>query len=287
MAKKAAVRGNNKNELVEKKVYNPPAVQENSLALPDYLQDDQMEGVADLKRYVVPPRLKIVQAQSGEQYDLFGEGDVLLVPQMILVAKAGAPFHIIPIFQFTEFCVWNPWIMKSQLPVIRKRTTDPTSDIAMRARNQDHWFDICPEAPPQKQSDEKYKIRFCEHINFMCVLTGDHELAGNPFVISFHHSGFRDGQNLSGLIAMRRASIYAGQYECVTEERKNDIGSWMGLRLQNPSADSGVPPWVSADDLPVVKNMFNSWQEIFKRGDLRPEYEDDTEETVKDAKGKF
>ena len=291
MAKQAAQAKNSGKDLVKKPQpaqNNPLAALNQNLTLPDYLQDDQMEGVEGLGRYVVPPRLKIVQAQSGEQFAEFDIGTVLLVPQMIVVANVGQPFYIIPFFMFAEFCTWNPWVMKAQLPTIRNRTFDPTSEIAIKSRNKETWFEICPEAPQNKQNDEKYKIRHCEHINYMCVLTGDHELAGTPFVISFHHSGFRDGQNLASLIKLRRASIYAGQYECKTESRNNDLGNWEGLAISNPSAESGVSPWVSPEDLPILKSQYQSYQEMFTSGSLRPEYEDETQEAgAPSSGGKF
>lgn len=261
--------------------------------LPAHLQQYTGEtGLENLKQYVVPPRLKIVQDQSGDQYKDFNTGDIILVPQMIMIAESGQPFYITPIFTYTEFCIWNPWILKGQIPIIRERSIDPKSDIARRSRNKETWFATCPEAPQAKQKDEKYQLRYCEHVNYICSLEAGHEMSGTPFVISFHHSGFFDAQKWASLITMRsnngRIPIFAGVYEAKSVERSNNQGHWMGLDITNPSLEAtqrGIPLWVPDDRFQTFVNFFKSFKDLHDHGDLRAEYDDDIQDAeVVDSK---
>lgn len=274
-------------------------------AMPSYLQkykpdDNKPTGLQDLQKYWVPPRLKIVQSQSGEQYKKnFQVGDVLLVPQMSLVAHSGESFWITPIFQYTEFCLWNPYGMKGQLSAIRERSTDPSSQIARRARSKKEadWYEICPESPKTKQNDPQYMLRNCEHINYICVLrfNGEkpkhpaNELVNNPFVISFHHASFWEGKQLSTLILNRQQAIFACQYELTSADKSNAKGNWKGLNINNPSMDSGMTGFVdSEEDFLAYRTMYETIQRQFVEGEIRTEYEDEEEsEPVADSAGKF
>lgn len=302
---KAVSKNQNENQNLPANIQPQNLVPSNA---PSYLQKyDAPQGsvpdsLSNLARYWVPPRLKIVQAQSGDQYKDFEVGDVLLVPQMTLIAKNNQPFWITPIFMAVEFCVWNPYGLKGQLPVIRDRSTDPDSNIAKRARskNKDSWYDFCPEAPPAKKDDPQFKLRYCEHINYYCTLSfnnnqPDHpanSYARTPFVISFHHAGFYDGQNLCTLVLSRRKQSYADIFECRTVDRSNNLGKWKGLQIANPSLDSKMPAFVEDEqEFLDYKALYDSIQSKFDSDSIRVDYEDDAAElaasSVPDSKGKF
>lgn len=276
-------------------------------SLPAYLQKKQLEnagqspvGLTSLEQYWVPPRIKIVQAQSGDVYKKdFKVGDVVFVPERTLVAHAGEPFWITPVFQYTEYCTWNPYGMKGQMPVIRERTVNFDSKIAQKARSrkEDDWYEVCPEAPKGKQNDRQYMLRHCQHINFICVLRLNKNqpqhpanvLANNPFVISFHHSGFYEGSQLSTLIVNRRLDIYAGQYELKTSDKTNPKGTWKGFDINNPSFESKMGPVVlEEEDYLSYERLYKKLQSQFEAGEIKADYEDDLEnEPVVDSAGKF
>jgi hypothetical protein len=232
---------------------NEVAVQDEqlgTLSVPSFMQNDAQIGTEVLRQYVIPPRVKVVQPTSKEPFSkLFNVGDVVLVPQMVTVAPVilddkkrptdtGTPFHFIPVFFFAEWCIWNPYQLKGSLPPIRERTIDPKSEIAIRARNPETRLAPCPE-------DQKWNIRYCEHLNYCVVLTGEGMAAGTPVVMSFVRSEHRAGSNFASLIKMRRAPIFGCQFEAVSRYRKNDQGEWYGIDVMNPSVESDMGGWVT------------------------------------------
>lgn len=260
--------------------------------LPAHLQNrEKVVGLDNLKQYYTPPRLKIIQAQSGDQYVDFKAGDTLLLPQNDLITKSGEPFYIVPFMQFSEYCVWNPYAMKGQLPVIRERTFDYDSPIAKRARleKKEARLEVCPEAPKAKQGEQNFKLTYCEHINFYCILL-NHELSGNPFLISFHHAGFYDGKNFATLIFNRRRDIFAHVYEAKTVDKSNQLGKWKGLQLTNPSSEAGFGEgnFTPADLFYACEEFYNSQFKKFEAGEIRPDYEEEVaEENAPVDSGKF
>jgi hypothetical protein len=214
--------------------------------LPAFMHEDRDMGVKELRQYIVPPRIKIVQPQSGEPFKpQFNEGDVVLVPQMVQVApimlengrptKNGTPFHFIPVFFFPEWCCWNSILMKGSVPAIRERSFDPMSMIAQRSRSEQTRFAPQPEQP----NNPKMQLRFLEHLNFVVVLLGENEVAGIPTVISFLSGEHKTGSTLSSLITMRRCPIFGCQFEAAARYRTNAKGQWYGLDITNPSIQSG------------------------------------------------
>lgn len=284
---------------------NLPSVVKSQSALPEYLQtyvkEHQSSELADLSKYWVPQRLKTKQAQSGDQYKDYHDGDVLLVPEMVLIAHAGEPFWITPIYQFTDFCKWSPYGMKGQMRVIAERTSDMNSTLAKRAmsRKEDDWYEICPEAPKARQGDRQFQYRYCEHINFVVVLRANekfpdhpaHRYLNNPFVISFHHSGFYEGKQFATLIQNRRLPWGATQFELFTKDKSNSQGTWKGMIVSNPSFESGMSPVVTDEkDFKFYRSIYEDCKAKDEADEIRVDYEDDTSEDnepVVDAAGKF
>lgn len=236
-------------------------------------------GVSELVKYIVPPRLKVVQPLSNtELKTVFNEGDAVIVPQMSLLAPikltdnhkpsielGGEPFNFIPVFFFAEWLTWNPIEMKGALPAIRDRSLDPKSPLAFKARSQATWFEPCPEK-------RDFNVRHVEHLNFLVMLVGEHELADTPFIISFSRSGHKDGSNLAQLIKMRKAPIYGCQFEGRVTWRENSKGQWWGVACTNPST---VPSFVTDQALyNALKAKNKEFAEAHSGGIIRPEYDD-------------
>lgn len=258
--------------------------------LPAHLQvaESSGAGLGMVTQYLVPPRIKIVQPQSGQDIkSMSREGDVVVVPNKIMVAPLqldpqthrpldiGTPFQFVPIFFYPEWCVWNPYQMKDTLPTIRDRTTNPNDRIAKRAKNSALWSDVCPE-------NKEFRIRFCEHLNFVVMLTGGHELFGTPIVMSFAKSMHRSGTDFLSLINQRgRVDLYGMQFEAATKLFPKDANQyWYKLHVANPAPP--VSPWQTSPELHAhLAQLHQQFADAYQSGTLQTEYDDD--EGVVDA----
>lgn len=249
--------------------------------VPDFMRQHDM-GVEDLSQFIIPPRVKLVQKQSGAPFeDLFSPGDVVVVPQMLKVAgtqdKAGEPFHFIPLFFYPEWALWNPLELRGQQPAIRQRTTDPRSPMVAKCRDSSLWLEPCPEMPDKN-------CRYVEHLNFIIMLLGDHQAAGIPIVMSFARAEHRSGSNFAALIKMRRAPLYGCHFEARAAYRSNNKGQWYGLDITNPAADSGVLPFVQDQaTFETLKAHYEELKKAHAESKIRVDYEDAPDTTPSDT----
>jgi len=214
--------------------------------LPQFMQEAQVWGIEDLGRYIVLPRVKVVQRQSSSEILRDHDpGDVIVVPQTFLIASVemdgdgrplnhGEPFRFVPLFFYAEWCTWNPYELKGSLPAIRERSLDPASALAEKARTPSKRFEPCPESASGKQCQN------VEHLNFVISLVGDNPLAGTPLVISFCRAEHYAGSTFAALIKMRKAPLFGCQFEAATRHRTNAKGNWFGIDVSNPAKESGV-----------------------------------------------
>lgn len=273
-----------KTELEVKKV--------SALAIPDFMQGTEHLGTEDLGQFIVPPRLKVVQKQSGDAFSEFDPGDVIAVPQMILVSPIkkddrgrglpeGEPFFFTPIFFFPEWCLWNPLETKGTLPAIRERTTDPKSPIAVKSKNQATWFEPCPESP-------EHECRYVEHLNFVVVLRGEHEMAGIPVVMSFSRSEHRYGSSFAALLKMRKAPIFGCQFQAQVGYRTNAKGQWHGIAVTNPAGETGITPFIQDEQtFRLYEGLHKEMKLAYEAGKVQVDYDDVVEPEPTDAKGEF
>jgi len=252
-------------------------------------------GVEDLSQFVTPPRVKIVQKQASAMLlERFTPGDVIIVPQQVLVAPiarnekgkvldTGVPFFFTPVFFFPEWCLWNPIKMKGSLPAIRERSLDPKSPIAVKSKSVATWKEPCPE-------NRECDCRYVEHLNFVCVLASDeHELAGTPIVLSFSRAEHKSGSNLASLIKLRRAPIYGCQFMGVVGHRTNSQGDWFGIDAVNPAGDSGITPFVMDETrFKALAALHEEMRTAHESAKIRVDYDEAEEEApTADSKGEF
>lgn len=247
--------------------------------LPDFMREDAASGTEDLGQYVRPPRLKVIQKSAHPPLcDNFSTGDVIMMPQQLLVApvnkeaKAGESFFFNPVFFFAEYVSWNPIQLKGKEPAIIERSFDRNSAVAQKARDPDRRKEVMnPDAAPDKQMF----IRHVEHLNFIGLLV-DHEYSGLPIVLSFSKGEARTGQNFASLIKMRRGPLWGMQFECFSKHRPGTgEGDWYGIDVINPSEESGVTPWIldeaaykrRCDLHEELKEQFESRLIIVEHGD--------------------
>lgn len=257
--------------------------------LPAHLQRESgapARGTELLSKYVVPPRIKIVQQlKLSELFQNYPEGTALMVmqPQMQIVAEMqfnqmhqptqGKPFYFCPLFFYPEFCIWNPLKARGQLPTIRDRSTDPDGQIARMARTPGLREQVCPEMPEEK-------ITFNEHLNFIVIIIyHDNPEVFKPALISFVRGEHRTGRKLAEWITARRADMFGCVFQAFVEKHKNTKGqNWYGFNIDNPAE---ISPWIEdAAIFGEFERLHVQYRDNHKQGLLQASYDDDDLATV-------
>lgn len=246
-------------------------------ALPEFMADEEIIGLEALTEFIVPPFIKIVQKQSGEELlQYFSPGDVILTPANAMVVEmprnnkgriiegARSAFQIVPVLFYPEWLTWNPIELKGVQPAIVYRTMDPNDPVAAKARNAKLRTEPHPTSP-------QYNIRHVEHLNFLVILY-KHSLGPEPAILSFSRSAWKYGSKFANLIKMRHASLFGCVFDVVLAQRRNDQGDWWGFDVCNPENGS---PWVEKDEYEVFKDLHTKLDESKEK--LRAQYETVTE----------
>jgi len=266
------------------------------LALPDFMKSDVNAGTENLGTYIRPPRIKVVQRNSGPTLlERFTPGDTIILPQGVLIAgikknsagrpeSSGEPFYFTPILFFPEFVAWNPLETRGSEPAVLERSFDPKSQVAERARSEKL------RQVPHATLPGKF-ISYVEHLNFVVVLYGEHEAAGTPMILSFARAEHKHGSNLCSLIKMRRAPIYGCQFQAIVGQRNNNKGNWLGIDVINPAGDSGVTPFVNDPArYAALKELHDEYKKAHDAAALQVDYEEtdgDAVDAVSPGKQEF
>jgi hypothetical protein len=250
--------------------------------LPDYLSTEvEKVGVDQIKNFVKPPRLKVIQAQSDSTFtDQFQPGDVIIVPQMLLVSplgkdasngkpnEVGQPFTVQPIFFFPEWCVWNPLETKGTLPMLGERSLDPNGQLAIYSRDPSKREFVCPTAP-------QYKCKIQEHLNFVFLIDGEAVIA------SFHRGSYTAGQTLLTLIQMRDKSLFACKFQAQSTFQSNKKGKWYGLTFTNPTKPA--PAWASKEEYELGAELHRKFSEAHAANTLIVDHEAESESVAESS----
>jgi len=215
------------------------------MQLPSFMQEGEREGIDELNNFIRPPRIKVVQSTSGEEFtDKFDAGEVIVLPTMTKLAgmedkKNGTPFLIVPIFFWPEWVTLNPREQKDA-PRVAARSHDPRSSIAMKSRDSNTRQEDVGLSCGKPVSHE-------EHLNFIVALYNmqEHPLNLEPMILSFRGGEHSVGTNFAALIKMRKASIYGNVFQAHSVYRSNDNGVWYGIEVDNPAG----PAYVQDEDL--------------------------------------
>jgi hypothetical protein len=241
--------------------------------LPSFIAEDREKDSNDdlMSQYLVPPRIKTIQRTAGEQFSAFKPGSLVLMPSGVpLTDDVDQPFHITPLLYYPEYLVVNPIETKETLPMIRDRTLDPKSEIAVIARDPDKRDSF--ECPEMKGKHLKYK----EVHTFIVVIAGRPGIAGLPVAMSFSGMEARVGSQFIAKIKMRGAKRYACIFEAFVPKtlRKNAKGSWYGIDIQNPTANS-MPPFVQdAEEYAALKAMSERLLAQYEQNLIQVDYND-------------
>ena len=220
------------------------------------MQNKQPTGLEEMAGYIVPPRLKVVQEKKDdERIQNCATGEVIVLPQILTVAKPGASFFFTPIYTWDEFCVHNPYRFK-ELPMIRERSIDSKSELADKARNQVR--EQCPES-----DDPTKQIKYVTHLNYLMAIHGIPELHGISVLASFFLGEFSTGQGLLNLIklrTMRRVPMWGHVFEARVGQHKDKTGGfkWMGLNISNPTADADISAFATTNAMILDESYYKA-----------------------------
>ena len=242
---------------------------------PSWLNDVKIEGLEEIKQYVSPPWLKVVQKQSDDKLlEHHNVGDVILSPTNQHVCNNSEQFAFVPIFFYTEYCTWNPISARGTLPAIRDRSFDSSSTIAEKARNSQLRFEVI----------DGQECRHVEHLNFIIIIQGTNACAGEPIIMSFARGEHFSGKNLCSLIKMRKASPFYCVFSAGLSIRSTPQGNWWGLDIVNPQES----PWIDKTDVEKFKELYEEFKELHASASIRANYvEVEDPSAVPAAKSEF
>jgi len=178
---------------------------------PNYLQKYVTEDASldNLKEHRIVPRLKIIQATSdGDLKKTFGEGTVIVRPGDAMICRFKEDpdsFDFVPLFFFVEWAKWAD-IRISSGPMILDRSHDPTSELAIKAKDFAKRNELYQGHDKLPESERHY-YRYVEHLRFIGIIYGDHPLVGTPITLSFERGEWGQGKNFISAVTLRRQVI--------------------------------------------------------------------------------
>lgn len=198
---------------------------------PDYLQKyiEQDTSKAEMKEHRILPRFKVVQGTaSGELADKFKQGDLIARPGDILIAAAKATIQFVPLFFFNSFMRFSD-LQDKESPTILEQTYDASSELAKKCRDAERRIELYP-GQESKKSDDRWKYRNSEFLNFPGLIYGVHDLAGQPITLSFTRGEFMVGKNFLTNASMRVTPLWSQVYDLSTGHRDRGAKKkWWGI----------------------------------------------------------
>lgn len=230
--------------------------------LPAFMQEDMQEGALDLRQYVRPPRLKLVaDTATRELKAKFPPGSAVLLPNEVKLGDLENSFDFIPVFFWQEYCSINPIQLKSELPMIRERTTDRDSALARKCLDPKSWYETCPEDPT-------YRVYNAEMLNFAFMPT---DMSVGPCVMTFSKGEHRTGRRLASLIFSRRAPIFGCVFTAkvgVHRDRDKQY-EFYGLDIEN-----SMTPFVEdAEQYEVLREMHRTLRDQHDKNLVQADYD--------------
>lgn len=245
----------------------------NSLVnVPDFMREDRQLGTEDMTKFIIPPRLVIVQPLSNAPLDKYAPGTPVIMPSEVAIGtfdKAdmclAEPMIGIPVFFFPEWTIDNPHKLKKQLGAIRDRTFDPESELALRAQNPKLREFPCPEDPNEK-------CKYVTRLHFIVYMLSAQ--IPEPVIITFKSAEMRSGMALNSLIKARKAPIFGCKFAFDIGFRSNDKGKWYGIDCSNPPENIGG--WVDNSELyQTLKEEHLKFKAAHESKLIQPDFSDE------------
>lgn len=251
-------------------------------------QDTSLETV---KEHRVMPRIKVIQGTTRDALkEAHGEGAMIMSPGSARLAAKDETLKFVPLFFFTEWCKWSD-LDDEETPSVLERTFDPTNEIAKRSKDPNKRHERY--GPVGENGEPKYQARYVEHLNFVGVVYGDHELSGSPVTLSFSRGEYGRGRVfINDLFARKVGGKQVPLYCQVWELR-------VGRREQGPKKKwFGIDPVVPEDGQTLIeeehaegfKTLHEEFKELVNQQRLMVDHddaEDPEEETVEEAERTF
>ncbi len=262
---------------------------ENTLAQrPEFLQTEEIVGMEELSKYVIPQRIRIAQSGSpATVLERFHPADVYLAPSLMpvlqsetdragdLVEGAQDVILFVPVFFFVEYVTWNAVSkMGSGEPAILARSYDPKSVIAIKSRD-----------PAQREEKTKDGIiRHTEHLCYAVSLLGVDGIADDELMLmTFQRASHSAGMNLAGLLKMRRAPLYGCVVEARVVYKTKQAWNWYELACSNPET---ISPWVNDPaQFRGYAEQHTTFRDLHSAQKLRVDH--DAEDPEDEDKGEF
>jgi hypothetical protein len=252
-----------------------------AMNVPDFMQNIPKEelGTELMKQYISPPRLKIVQGQSGQELKReFGESAVVVIPNNVLItppidfknkAEHSEFIRIIPIFFYPEFCDFNPM---GVTPYCIERSTNPQSQLGLKCRGQ---FDKRKRLVDPDDAQKGVKT-YMEVLNFICAIWHPTHFT-DPVMVSMKSTDFTTGRNWCKLAAIPRGVPCYGQvFELSCSPRKKDKNEWYGWDIRHAATPEGMIEFVQdVDWFKHLRMLHLEYKAGFEEGLLQANYEDD------------
>lgn len=239
------------------------------IVIPDWMQEEAIEGVDSVSEFQTTPRIVIVQAMSQpDRKELAGEGGVAIMPDGVAVAKADEEFVVIPLV------FWPTWEVHSDIndtasEFVMESTTDATSQVAARSRTKE---------TREEMYGEGFRKKYLECLNFVVRIESG-PAAGELGTLTFSGGEHYTGSKLCGLLKRRACSIYANRIALKTVLRQRNNRSWYGYDISNPEDGAVISDKETYDSLASIHHglarMVDTAKLLVSReGDATPEKED-------------
>ena len=225
--------------------------------LPQYLIDairpDGETGLEEMRSFLTPPMLKVVQAKRTDAYKPFAEGSVIVTPTNEIVCAKEGYFPFTVLYTYSQYCVHNSFARPEGLFTIRESTFDFNSEIAQKCR------DFVTEPMPEDPTNPKMWIKYATHINALIVIHGIPALENIPVIFSQYLGAWKSGRRMLDLLNARtglsHTPIYCHNLMAHQVNLKSKENDWEGLDISNPTADVDVGKYVTAEQLVKYKEL--------------------------------
>jgi len=240
-----------------------------------WLAEETDESFEGMREYVIVPQIAIVQGQSEPALkDDLGEGAAFLRQGSLPIAGPGEPFLAVPIFFFTEFGKISDR-KDTKSPMFLESSFDKTGELAALCRNKATREESYGE-------DGEYTAKNQEILNFACILYGETEQAGTPFILSYRSGSFFTGQQLVTAAQMRKLRIspekvvplplWSQVWEFHTARTTRDGNTWWVFEHGIPQMPGGAI--IRPGERNFFEEKFQDARKSFKEKAFRVQYEE-------------
>jgi len=199
--------------------------------LPAYLQDKEVVGLDEIRKYKKTPLIKVIQATAKpDLQDEFGVGSI--VASGTKLVDKDKPLKVIPVF------FWASWQQRRDSNdksghFIAEETMDEASVIAVKSRSDATRKETYPDNP-------NYSYVYCQSLNYAMYMV-DGPLAGEVAVVKFSMGAHAVAEQMGTALSARGTSLFYNQIELTSQKTTNTNGnSWYQLNYQ-PAEESFTP----------------------------------------------